>query len=189
MTWLDELPVWQQNDGADIFRAMDMAGKTVIDFGCGKGRYTLAAAQIAKTVYAADIDEHRLIEIESHGYKNIKTIKSDGTCKLDFAADNSIDMVLIYDLIHQLGPGRKTFLAETKRVLKNNGILSVLPFHIQGKEIDALFEEIKSYGFEPGDTYEDEGLHFEMHEFSHGNSGHIKDIPTGNICNFVKAQA
>lgn len=192
--WEQELPDWQRNQGAAVFCQMGIKeGARIIDFGCGPGRYTIAAAYAARDggeVFAFDTSHYRLAEAasaaEKMGLGNVKMIKADGSGSLTFAEDASVDMVMIYDLIHQLGSAQETFLRETMRVLKSGGVLSVLPFHINGKALDRLFEKISSYGFDNGVRYPNAGLHFEMHEFSYGSEGHIKDIETGDIFNFRK---
>jgi len=62
-------------------------GKTVLDFGCGSGTYTIPAAKIAGKegkVYALDKDKKVLDELmqkaEYAGLENIKRIDTSGDC-------------------------------------------------------------------------------------------------------------
>ncbi|VVB55970.1 Ubiquinone/menaquinone biosynthesis C-methyltransferase UbiE [uncultured archaeon] len=62
---------------------------------------------------------------------NVETICSDSKTGLP---DNSIDVVLLYDVIHDLDNPDEV-LEELHRVLKLNGILSVSDHHMKENEI------------------------------------------------------
>jgi ubiquinone/menaquinone biosynthesis C-methylase UbiE len=63
--------------------------------------------------------------------KNIEIIYSN--CKTGLP-DNSIDVVLLYDVLHELNKPNEV-LKEIHRVLKSNGILSVSDHHMKENEI------------------------------------------------------
>lgn len=63
--------------------------------------------------------------------KNIEIIHSN--CKTGLP-DNSIDVVLLYDVLHELNKPNEV-LKEIHRVLKSNGILSVSDHHMKENEI------------------------------------------------------
>jgi len=192
----NEIKNWQQYEGRQAFEEMGITeGSQVIDFGCGPGRYSLAlsyAVGDSGQVFAFDTSGFRLREVEDEAHRqkrlNIEAVQSDGTGRLSFAKDGSVDAVLIYDLIHQIGSIRGTFLKDAFRVLKEDGILSVLPFHMSQWSVRKLSEEIETYGFELTQTCPDVGVHFEMHEFLRGDRGHLDDMERGTVYNFRKQQ-
>jgi ubiquinone/menaquinone biosynthesis C-methylase UbiE len=128
---------------------------SVIDFGCGKGTYTIPAARIVGekgTVYAIDKNKETLDELiqksQKMGLKNIKRIDVLKEIQVPLQKE-SIDVVLLYDVIH-LVDDRKKLLTEINQVLKPNALLSVYPKHHQEKmnmELDDVKEKIESVGF------------------------------------------
>jgi ubiquinone/menaquinone biosynthesis C-methylase UbiE len=113
-------------------------GDTVLDFGCGRGGFAVAAAEIVGPggkVYA--LDAHPLAiklvrtEVRRLGLANVETIQSDGPTGL---ADESVDVVLLYDVFYDLAsPG--AVLAELARVMKAEAILSVTDDHLKPEEM------------------------------------------------------
>lgn len=110
----------------------------VLDFGCGPGTYSILAAQkIGQngTVYALDIHPLAIQSVQKKaarkGIKNIMTIHSDGLTGLP---DRSIDIILLYDIFHDLDRPEMV-LKELNRVLKQNGILSASDHHLEGTQI------------------------------------------------------
>jgi len=63
--------------------------------------------------------------------KNIEIIHSNCKTGLPY---NSIDVVLLYDVLHELNKPNEV-LKEIHRVLKSNGILSVSDHHMKENEI------------------------------------------------------
>jgi ubiquinone/menaquinone biosynthesis C-methylase UbiE len=75
-------------------------GQTVLDFGCGSGYYTIAAARMVKDsgkVYALDIHPLAIEAVKKRvakeGLPNVTTILSDSDTGLP---DESVDIVLLY---------------------------------------------------------------------------------------------
>jgi len=102
-------------------------GMSVLDFGCGPGRYTIPAARLVGAkgrVYAVDLHPLALEAVERsakrHRISNIQTMLSDGALAL---ADESLDFVLLYDVLHDVD-NRTKVVRELLRVLRPNGILS-----------------------------------------------------------------
>ncbi len=117
------------------------AGSRVLDYGCGTGSYTIAAAELvgpAGTVHALDIHPLAIQRVRQRaakkGLKNIETVLSDGNTGLP---DKSIDVVFLYDVFHGLSEPDKV-LTELHRVLKPKGILSFNDHHLEEKEIVSL---------------------------------------------------
>ncbi len=118
-------------------------GQSVLDFGCGPGAYAVAAAKsVGETgmVFALDINPLAVKTVARQAVKNklhnIKTICSDGDTGL---ADQSVDVVFLYDIYHMLDE-RERVLAEIRRVLKPKGVLSFSDHHMKDPAItgDAL---------------------------------------------------
>ncbi len=115
-------------------------GDTVLDFGCGRGGFTVAAAELVGPegkVYA--LDAHPLAvklvrtEIRHRGLANVEIIQADGPTGL---ADESVDVVLLYDVFHDLA-SPETVLAELARVMKPDAVLSVTDHHLKAEDIIA----------------------------------------------------
>ncbi len=113
-------------------------GFSILDYGCGPGSYTIPAAQLvgeSGKVYSLDIHPLAVQQVQKIARKkrltNIETILSDCATALP---DESIDVVLLYDTLHDLSEPAKV-LAELHRVLKSNGILSVNDHHLKEEEI------------------------------------------------------
>lgn len=115
-------------------------GDTVLDFGCGRGGFAVAAAELVGgegKVYA--LDAHPLAvelvrnEARRDGLANVEAIQSDGPTGLP---DESVDVVLLYDVLQDLAQP-EAVLAELARVLKPAGILSVTDHHLKAEELVA----------------------------------------------------
>jgi len=139
------------------FKILQKAGikrvKTVLDFGCGSGTYTIPAAKIVGKegiVYALDKDKKVLDELmqkaESAGLENIKRIDTSGDLKIPLD-DASVDIVLLYDVFHSYYfsqvADRRELLEEIYRVSKRDAIISVWPKHMESE----AKEEIESANF------------------------------------------
>jgi len=104
-------------------------GQTVLDFGCGSGHFTVAAAQIVGQggrVYALDIHPLAIKAVKKRVIKNnlsnVTTILSDRKTELP---KDSIDVVLLYRTFY-LVKDKERLLDELYRVMKPGGVLSVL---------------------------------------------------------------
>jgi len=113
-------------------------GFSILDYGCGSGSYTIPAAQLvgeSGKVYSLDIHPLAVQQVQKVVAKkrltNIETILSDCATALP---DESIDVVLLYDTLHNLSEPDKV-LAELHRVVKPSGILSVNDHHLKEQEI------------------------------------------------------
>jgi ubiquinone/menaquinone biosynthesis C-methylase UbiE len=113
-------------------------GSSVLDFGCGPGGYILPTTRLTGPtgmIYALDINPLAIESVEAlalkHHLTNVKTIRSDGPTGLP---DDSIDVILLYDVLHHLNP-LESILEELYRVLKPEGTLSMSDHHLQEAEI------------------------------------------------------
>lgn len=113
-------------------------GFHVLDYGCGPGSFIAPLAELvgeSGKVYALDIHPlaiQRTKNIASEKQlTSVETILSD--CHIGLP-DNSLDVVLLYDVFHHLSEGDKV-LKELHRVLKPDGILSFSDHHMKENEI------------------------------------------------------
>jgi ubiquinone/menaquinone biosynthesis C-methylase UbiE len=114
------------------------AGFTVLDYGCGPGGFSLAAAEFvgeAGRVYALDINPLAVARVKREAARkrlfNITTILSDGETGLE---EQSVDVVLLYDVFHELHDAH-SILRELHRVMRYTAALSVSDHHMGGDEI------------------------------------------------------
>jgi len=113
-------------------------GMTVLDFGCGPGGFSIAAAKICgpkSRIYALDIHSLAIMNTQRAASKkdlrNIQVIHGD---YLTDISSRSVDIVLLYDVLHDIRK-RDSILSEIHRVLKEEGILSVRDHHLNGVEL------------------------------------------------------
>ncbi len=113
-------------------------GSHILDYGCGPGSYTIAAAELAGSsgkVYALDIHPLAIRIVRDIASKNkltnVETILSDCSTGLQ---DNSVDVVLLYDTFHDLHDPNRV-LEELHKVLKPDGLLSFSDHHMNKREI------------------------------------------------------
>jgi ubiquinone/menaquinone biosynthesis C-methylase UbiE len=125
-----------------VRRSRVREGQTVLDFGCGSGHFSIAAAQIVGEkgrVYALDIHPLATKAVERKVAKNhmsnVTTILSDSKTGL---LEESVDVVLLYRTFYQV-KDKQGLLDELYRVMKPGGIISVL-----GGGIGACLKTIES---------------------------------------------
>jgi ubiquinone/menaquinone biosynthesis C-methylase UbiE len=113
-------------------------GSHVLDYGCGPGSYLSPLAKIVSEtgkIYALDIHPLALQKVQriasTRKIPNIETIQSD--CQTGLP-DKSIDVILLYDILHELSEPDKIF-KELHRILKTGGILSCNDHHLNESEI------------------------------------------------------
>jgi len=102
-------------------------GQTVIDYGCGPGRYAVEFARLVGEegkVIAVDLVEIALQEthrkLEAGGFTNYELVLAH-----DYdtgIADNTADMVLAIDMFHHV-PDSDAFLHEVARIAKPDALL------------------------------------------------------------------
>jgi len=117
-----------------ILKEVDIQpGFRVLDYGCGPGGYIVGTAKMvgeSGKVYALDLHPLAIQRVQSIARKkqlaNVETIHSD--CKTGLP-DNSVDVVLLYDVFHGLS-NPQVILAELHRVLRKDGTLSFSDHHM-----------------------------------------------------------
>ena len=108
----------------------------VLDYGCGAGTFTIPSARIVGKrgrVYALEARssrlEHVIEKAKEAALSNIVTVLSDSSKPSIDLPDRSVDIILVYDVMHEIDD-RRGLLQELHRVLKGDGILSVFPMHM-----------------------------------------------------------
>ena len=96
--------------------------KSVVDFGCGFGTFIIPASQIINgTVHAFDIDQDMIDQLQSkidhRELKNIELHLKDFITEGSGLADNSIDYVMLFNILHHDNPHQ--ILKEVHRILKS----------------------------------------------------------------------
>jgi ubiquinone/menaquinone biosynthesis C-methylase UbiE len=159
-----DIEQWLEGDGEVFLKDIGIRkGQLILDFGCGVGHYTIPAAKAAGKqgkLYAVDKDREALDKLtqiaESKGLRNIFIIRASGRLKIDMK-DESIDTVLLYDVLHYMRPQeRRKIYNEVYRILKIDGLLSVYPKHhkwdeslwnLADMELEDVIKEIESANF------------------------------------------
>jgi ubiquinone/menaquinone biosynthesis C-methylase UbiE len=170
-------------------RAGFKEGQTVLDFGCGSGYYAIPVAKIIGEqcrVYALEKDRMELERLISRaklmGLKNIVSLdaKDKSIIPLD---DESVDAVLLYDVLHHYFYPRKDerrkLLTELWRVLKPGGMLSLFPTHLDSymdPKLADIEREIKDANFQKEIEFRDLQM---MHDGG---------LQKGRVINFNKQQ-
>ncbi|MFX1336973.1 MAG: class I SAM-dependent methyltransferase [Promethearchaeota archaeon] len=127
-----------------IEKANIKQGNKVLDYGCGPGSFAIAAAEVVGSsgkVYAADINPLAIKKIKKatlkKGLSNIETILTDCNTGL---GDNSIDVILCFDTIHNVDD-KESLLKEFHRVLQPDSILALDDHHMEEDEIISKITE------------------------------------------------
>jgi ubiquinone/menaquinone biosynthesis C-methylase UbiE len=131
-----------------------IAGKDVLDVGCGLAYGTALMAESAKKIMGIDYDAETVVDNQQR-YSSITNIafQQGAVPPLPFA-DQSFDVVTAFQFIEHIHD-RKEFLKEALRVLKPGGSLLVTtpnekkslarnPFHIHEYTFDEMKREIGS---------------------------------------------
>jgi len=137
------------NDGEDEFDAKMLdavAGKTVLDVGCGDGRFTIKIAEHAKNVMGLDFSEKAISQaqtnLEKSGRTNVKFRLADAL-NLPFV-DETFDV-----LLSRRGPLTDSMrtLSEAHRVLKKGGQLMEITIGERDKlNLKQIFGRGQLYG-------------------------------------------
>lgn len=138
MSWMLSLRDLFISPGEVMGEVEIQPGFRVLDYGCGKGSFTFAAAQRVGPegkVYALDIHPQALEKVQEaalkKGFANIETIQ---TSCITQVAGGSIDVVLFYYVLHWL-TDPDCVLGEPYRILKPDGVLSFRDPYMKEDEI------------------------------------------------------
>jgi len=132
--WVHWWPLWRRLfSGRQIQQqwqrlSLVYPGQTFLDYGCGTGYFSLAAASMVGNtgkVYALDCFPRQLDVVRGRsqkaGLSNIETVLSHCPTGL---TDGSIDLVWMCDVLHEIAEKRMV-LQEMHRVLRPGGVLAI----------------------------------------------------------------
>ena len=101
---------------------------TVVDFGCGYGTFSLAAAKVVGEVIALDMDSDLLLRLEQRakeqGLSNITTQERDFMARGSGLPADSVHGVFLFNILHTAKPGR--LVCEAFRILRPGGTMMVM---------------------------------------------------------------
>ncbi len=185
----DDNNKWETEAGAGFLKKIGVKqGDNILDFGAGKGSYSVPAAFVSGetgVVYAVEMEEEaakELINKAKAAAGNIKIIKGGGGIKTGLKG-NSVDFAMAYDVLHYMGEGKRAELyGEIRRVLKSGGIFSVYPKHISGDNPQGTLADK-----EAGDIIKEaEKAGFDLSKRHCGKVRHDDCINYGCVFNFIK---
>jgi len=140
--------------------------RELVEFGCGYGTFTLAAARLARgTVYAFDIEqemiEHVRKKLRQKGLNNVRLELRDFVADGTGLGDDSMDMALLFNILHHDEP--VALLAEAFRILRPGGIAAVIHWNYDpstprgpAMEIRPKPEQCIAWAEQAGFTYQPE---------------------------------
>jgi ubiquinone/menaquinone biosynthesis C-methylase UbiE len=145
-----------QNPRRSLEKARLREGMSVVDYGCGPGNFTIAAAELVGgkgRVFAVDIHPLAIRAVKQRasrkGLRNVETVLVQG---YDTGiGESSVDRVLLIDTIHLIEDPDALF-REIHRMLKPDGLLFMEKGHMamsEQKDVvekDGLFKIVESQG-------------------------------------------
>ncbi len=108
---------------------LDRGVDSLIDFGCGYGTFTIAAAKlIPGTVHALDIEPEMIETVRAKcrqaGLANVRSEVRDFVSSGSGLAENSVDSALLFNILHHENP--IDLMSEARRILRPGGRLAVI---------------------------------------------------------------
>jgi len=158
--------------------------KTVLDIACGEGYGSSLMAKHASKVYGVDIDEN-CIKWANTTYKalheNLEFIK--GSVNDIPIGSNMIDVVVSFETVeHVDAEAQQAFMAETKRVLKPDGILIISTPNSENYSSDEFHNQFHVKEFTRAEFYTFLNSHF-THTYHFEQGYEIVSAITGDNLN------
>jgi SAM-dependent methyltransferase len=158
-----EFREWLRDNADEVLnKAGVREGQTLVDYGCGPGIFSIAAAKIVGRqgkVYALDIRPRALSRLKEiameDGLPNLKTMLIDKLTVSVALSDGVADVVLLYDVLQEI-QDKPRLMAELYRILKPSGVLSVFPMHLGTSKLLDLVDAIGL--FQTRDRYSTSGF-------------------------------
>lgn len=124
-------------------------GDTVIDYGCGPGRYIKKASENVGDngkVYAVDVHELAIRAVQNKEkkynlYNVIPILADEYSCNIE---DNVADLIYTLDMFHIIKEP-SPFLHELKRLVKKEGILIIEDGHQSRKKSKEKIEKSQTW--------------------------------------------
>jgi ubiquinone/menaquinone biosynthesis C-methylase UbiE len=116
--------------------AQPIAGKRVLDCGCGAGEYVRALRDRGADSFGVEVQRSKLTSTSPAGDRSPRTLAAANVQQLPFP-DEAFDLALLNEVLEHV-PDERRSLAEVHRVLKPDGMLVVLspnrlyPFETHG---------------------------------------------------------
>lgn len=111
----------------DALRLAHGAGRAV-EFGCGYGTFTLAAARRVEKLYTLEIEPELLslarLRADEAGFDNIEFLQRNFIAAGTGLADEYLDYAMLFNILHGDDPLR--LLQEVWRVLKPGALLGIM---------------------------------------------------------------
>ena len=133
------------NPPVEILKKAGVApGMNILDFGCGPGGFSVAAARIVGSrgeVYAVDIHPLALGSIERTRKRlNLANLHPLHGSKTGDLQDQTIDRMLLYDILHDVENPQQV-LRELHRLLEPDGLISIKDHYLRDDEVRARMTE------------------------------------------------
>ena len=123
---------------AKILATLGLNSQTgdVAEFGCGYGTFTIPAAKAIKgKVYALDIEPDMIKitneEANKNGLNNVQTVLSDFMVKGSGLPDESVDYVMLFNILHLEKP--MVLINKANRILREAGKLGIIHWNYDPK--------------------------------------------------------
>ena len=156
---------------------LDRGVRDLVDFGCGYGTFTLAAAELVTgTVHALDIEPEMVATVQEKcsqaGIDNVRAVVRDFAGEGTGLPTDSIDAALLFNILHHDEP--VTLMKEAFRVVKPGGCLAVTHWNYDHTtprgptmEIRPRPEQCIAWGQKAGFTFDEEGR-FDLPPYHYG---------------------
>ncbi len=149
---------WLTSEGAEMMAELGLsAGNSAIDFGCGKGRYTIPLSQALGqrgnvTAIERDADELDQLQALASAFPTPATITPLHTSDISLGSipDNTVDAVLAFDVL-QCVKDWSCFFTAVSRVLNTSGALHIYPAtipHPDAIDFDQLTTALTTNNFQ-----------------------------------------
>ena len=136
----------------------DVSGKSVIDIGCGEGRFCRLLSGLGAAVTGVDLTEALIERARSVGSKRETYLVGDAET-LEGVSDESFDLAVSYIVLVDLLDYRRS-IREAYRVLRPGGkfvVCNVHPMRTASKSIVGWIRDSSGKLFYPLDNYAEEG--------------------------------
>lgn len=156
---------------------LDSRVQDLVEFGCGYGTFTLAAAKLALgTVHALDIEQEMVNcvnrKCREHGITNVQARVCDFVTDGTGLTANSIDVALLFNILHHEEP--ISLMKEALRILKPGGVMAVIHWNFDSTtprgssiEIRPRPEQCIAWGKEAGFNF-DEKNRYDLPPYHYG---------------------
>ncbi len=139
---------WLLEHANEVLKRVGIApGQVVVDFGCGRGGYALAASRLVGEegrVYAVDRDLEVLEELRGQLPDDMSNLIMVHVKNITLRLDaSSVEWILLFDVLHMVEES-DLLLHELARVLKPDGQLCVYPMHLS---VETLTDDMQRAGF------------------------------------------